>query len=153
MITQRINGNVVELFDSVDNMPAINFQEFNTGIVIDAGIGSDAESIERHITEIARFIQADDKENALKQLSNYHNCLHLIVNKVSPKYRAFAACVASINGELFPHFEDSKIEKVQDLVNKTGITYGKIKALIGQVKKNLMMKLSFIFPVWFKPRT
>jgi len=39
-------------------MPIVNFQKYNKYLLIDSGIGSDADDIDAHITRVAKFIKA-----------------------------------------------------------------------------------------------
>ena len=51
-----VNKKVVRVYDSIDEMPIVNFQKYNKYLLIDSGIGSDADDIDAHITRVAKSI-------------------------------------------------------------------------------------------------
>ena len=51
-----INKKIVQVYDSIDEMPIVNFQKYNKYLLIDSGIGSDVDDIDAHIVKIAKFI-------------------------------------------------------------------------------------------------
>ena len=65
MKTLYINKKIVKVYDSIDEMPIVNFQKYNKYLLIDSGLGSDADDIDSHISKIAKFIKADDSKKAL----------------------------------------------------------------------------------------
>ena len=62
-----INKKIVRVYDSIDEMPIINFQKYNKYLLIDSGIGSDADDIDAHIIKIAKFIKANNSKKALQE--------------------------------------------------------------------------------------
>ena len=55
MLTMRLNGHYLELYDSIDELPFARFQEYNRAVLIDSGLGSDFAAIDRHITQARRY--------------------------------------------------------------------------------------------------
>lgn len=53
-----VNKKVVRVYDSIDEMPIVNFQKYNKYLLIDSGIGSDADDIDAHITRVAKSLKA-----------------------------------------------------------------------------------------------
>ena len=58
-----INKKIVRVYDSIDEMPIINFQKYNKYLLIDSGIGSDADDIDAHIVKIAKYIKSNNNRN------------------------------------------------------------------------------------------
>ena len=52
-----VNKKVVRVYDSIDEMPIVNFQKYNKYLLIDSGIGSDADDIDAHITRVEMCIR------------------------------------------------------------------------------------------------
>ena len=65
-----VNKKVVRVYDSIDEMPIVNFQKYNKYLLIDSGIGSDADDIDAHITRVAKFIKSNNAKKALQELQN-----------------------------------------------------------------------------------
>ena len=62
-----INKKVVRVYDSIDEMPIVNFQKYNKYLLIDSGIGSDADDIDAHIVKIAKYIKSSNNKKALQE--------------------------------------------------------------------------------------
>ena len=66
MKTVKINNHELKLYDSIDEMPIVNFQKYNKYIIVDSGLGSDIDSVDEHLVNLAKLIKSDkDKEAAL----------------------------------------------------------------------------------------
>lgn len=66
----EIGKHTVEIYDSIDELPIKRFHKFNKYLLIDAGVGSDLNSISEKINRIVRFIDKEDKANAKIELDN-----------------------------------------------------------------------------------
>ena len=80
MKTITVKGKVIKLYDSIDEMPITNFQKYNKYILLDAGLGSDVDSVDQHIVNIAKLINTD-KKKAMQELQNMRQNMHLICKK------------------------------------------------------------------------
>ena len=89
MKTLNINGKMLKMYDSIDEMPIVNFQKYNKYILIDSGLGSDVDSIDEHLVNLAKLIKTD-KAKAQQELQNLRQTMHLITAGISPKYLAFS---------------------------------------------------------------
>ena len=111
-----INKKIVRVYDSIDEMPIVNFQKYNKYLLIDSGIGSDADDIDAHIVKIAKFIKANNNKKALQELQNMRQNMYMVNNEISPKYLAFAALIHSIDGKEVNDLSDDNLKKLlQDL--------------------------------------
>ena len=72
-----INKKIVRVYDSIDEMPIVNFQKYNKYLLIDSGIGSDADDIDAHIVKIAKFIKANNNKKALQELQNMRQNMYM----------------------------------------------------------------------------
>lgn len=99
MKTLLVNGKTVKMYDSIDELPIVNFQKYNRCLLIDSGIGSDVDDIDAHVVRIAKFINAGDKGNAIQELQNMRQNIYMVNSSISPKYLAFAALIHSIDGK------------------------------------------------------
>lgn len=148
MRTITVKDKTIKLYDSIDEMPIINFQKYNKCILIDVGLGSDIDSIDAHIVNVAKYINKGDKVNAIQELQNMRQNMHMIVSKVSPKYMAFAALIHSINGVEQKDLSDSHLQEIIDELQE--VPHGFITDLLSVLKKKLSAELETYFPSEFE---
>lgn len=146
------NGNVLELYDSIDEMPVTRFHEYNRALLIDAGIGADAGAIDRHIATLARYIGKGDKTNADKTLGNLRQALHFAAGTVNPESHAFVALIRTINGRPLEDLGDEKLKQTIVLLSKKGLTLGKVRGFLSYVKKNWTWNWTPFSPAWVRRR-
>lgn len=139
-----INKKIVRVYDSVDEMPIINFQKYNKYLLIDSGIGSDADDIDAHIIKIAKFIKANNSKKALQELQNMRQNMYMVNSEISPKYLAFAALIHSIDGKEVNDLSDDGLKKLlQDLKD---IKHSKVINFLLWLKKKVTNELETYFP-------
>lgn len=135
MKTVDINNHTIKLYDSIDELPIINFQKYNKCLLIDSGIGSNIDSVDSHIINIAKFINSNNKKQAIDELQNLRQNLHMIVCNVSPKYLAFAALIYSIDGKEQKDLSDSNLSEIISNLNE--IKHSFLINLLNDFKKKL----------------
>lgn len=139
-----INKKIVRVYDSIDEMPIVNFQKYNKYLLIDSGIGSDADDIDAHIVKIAKFIKANNNKKALQELQNMRQNMYMVNNEISPKYLAFAALIHSIDGKEINDLSDDGLKKLlQDLKD---IKHSKVIDFLLWLKKKVTSELETYFP-------
>lgn len=139
-----INKKIVRVYDSIDEMPIVNFQKYNKYLLIDSGIGSDADDIDAHIVKIAKFIKANNNKKALQELQNMRQNMYMMNNEISPKYLAFAALIHSIDGKEVNDLSDDGLKKLlQDLKD---IKHSKVIDFLLWLKKKVTSELETYFP-------
>lgn len=131
-----INGKLVKLYDSIDELPVVNFQKYNKCVLIDAGLGSDIESVDAKIINVAKMISKGEKEKAMDELQNMRQAMHLIVSEVSPKYLAFAALVHSVDGVKNTDLSDDGLKELLGKINEAPASM--IEGFLNFVKKNFV---------------
>lgn len=126
------------MHDSIDEMPIVPFQAYNRFILIDVGIGGDLESLDSHMQRLSRYAVNKDYENLIKELSNYHQNLHNIIQHTSPEMMAFGALIHSVNGKEVGYLSDEQIRQLLDKLSRKGLTVGKVRGFLDYVKKKWM---------------
>lgn len=144
MKTITINKKIVRLYDSIDEMPIINFQKYNKYLLIDSGIGSDADDIDAHITRIAKFIKINNSKKALQELQNMRQNMYMVNNEISPKYLAFAALIHSIDGKEINDLSDDNLKFI--LKDLKTIKHSRIIEFLEWLKKKVTTELEIYFP-------
>ena len=139
-----VNNKVVKVYDSIDEMPIVNFQKYNKYLLIDSGIGSDADDIDAHIVKIAKYIKANDNKKALQELQNMRQNIYMVNSEISPKYLAFAALIHSVDGKEVNDLSDDGLKKLlQDLKE---IKHSKVIDFLLWLKKKVTSELEIYFP-------
>lgn len=142
-----IKGHIIKLYDSIDELPIVNFQKYNKCILIDSGLGSDVDSVDSHIVNIARFINSGDNKQAMLELQNMRQNLHMVVSNVSPKYLAFAALICSIDGKEQNDLSDTHLQELIEYLNEA--PHGLLLDILAKLKKKLSTELEAYFPSEF----
>lgn len=143
-----VNGKVLELYDSVDEMPIANFQKYNRFMLLDAGIGSDIDSVDKHIAKVAKLLSRDSKADAVQELQNLRQNLYMIISDISPRQMAFAALIKSIDGKQVFDLSDDNLKSI--LAGLSRMRYGKLAELLFAIKKKLDSELEVYFPAFFE---
>ena len=144
MITKNINGHVVKVYDSIEELPIINFQKYNKFMLIDSVIGSDIADIDVSVLKVLKYIQQGDTDMAVKQLDNMRNAMHLVAQEISPKYLAFTALLAEIDGKPITDVSDSNLMSILEVLNTERKYF--IDAVLLQFKKKIDVELGTYFP-------
>ena len=125
-------------------MPIVNFQKYNKYLLIDSGIGSDADDIDAHIVKIAKYIKSNNNKKALQELQNMRQNIYMVNNEISPKYLAFAALIHSVDGKEVNDLSDDGLKKLlQDLKE---VKHSKVIDFLLWLKKKVTNELEIYFP-------
>lgn len=144
MKTLIINKKTVKVYDSIDEMPIVNFQKYNKYLLIDSGIGSDADDIDAHIIKIAKYIKAKDDKKALQELQNMRQNIYMVNSEISPKYLAFASLIHSIDGSEISDLSDDGLKKILESIKE--IKHSAVIDFLMWLKKKVTSELEIYFP-------
>lgn len=143
MKTISLANRTIKLYDSIDEMPIENFQKYNKYIIIDAGLGSDIDSVDEHIVQLAKLINSDDKKKAMQELQNMRQNMHMIVSGISPRYMAFAALIYSIDGKKVESQSDTSLQELLSDLKKA--EHNSIIETLFQLKKKTFNRVRNLF--------
>ena len=144
MKTIILNKKVIKLYDSIDEMPIINFQKYNKYLLIDSGVGSDVDDLNSHIVKVAQAIKAGDNKKALLELQNMQQNIAMVNSEISPRYLAFAALIHSIDGKELVDLSDEGLRET--LNNIKEIRHSKLVDFLVWLKKKVSSELEAYFP-------
>lgn len=139
-----INKKVVRVYDSIDEMPIVNFQKYNKYLLIDSGIGSDVDDIDAHITRVAKYIKSNNTKKALLELQNMRQNMYMVNNEISPKYLAFAALIHSVDNKEVTDLSDDGLKDL--LATLKEIKHSKLVDFLLWLKKKVASELELYFP-------
>lgn len=125
---------IVEIYDSISELPVVRYHAYSKMMLIDAGVGSDIGSLDAHLQKAISFMK-DDPAKAVKELDNLRQNVFLIQSEVSPRHLAFCALVKTVDGV---EQTDLTTEGLQKLATMFGdvIEEEVTKALATAKKKN-----------------
>ncbi len=139
----EINGHKLELFDSIDELPIVNFHKFNKYMLVDSGIGSDINDINAHISKINAFMDKGELDHAKNELENLRRSLYMVSEENNVKHLSYMFFIKSIDGKSFDDISDSNIKATHDLLNKEKL--GVFEKLFEGVKKKNKRRFGSIF--------
>jgi len=118
MKTEKIDGKVVEIYETIDELPIKNYIAFNKYYLIDANIGSDIGDFDRHLATLIEFIETDNKEKAVQLINNMKQLFWFISHEVNPMHMSWACFVHSIDGKKCKDLTPNGLKKVLNDINK-----------------------------------
>lgn len=139
-----VNGKKIKLYSSIDELPIANFQKYNKYLLIDSGIGSDANDIDDHIVKIAKFIKLKDSDKALKELQNLRQNIYMVNSEISPRHLAFTALIHSIDDKPLTDLSDENLKSILEDLNR--VKRSSLIDLLFRLKKKLDAELELYFP-------
>ena len=133
----------VELWDDLNEIPANRLQEFNVAVLVDAEIGGDLSAVDGHIEKMLKLIKTGDSEKLTNQLMGMRQSIYFVVQKVSPRHKAFVSLIKTINGKPIDSLNEEKVKDVIDKLSGEGLTETRIKQIVEEVKKKFRRVLSY----------
>lgn len=147
MVTTKIGIHSVEMYDAIDELPIVRFHKYQKMLLIDAGIGSDITAFDQRTEKARRYLADGKPEKASTELENLRLAVHLIQQDISPKHRAFAVLVKSIDGAPCDDLSDAGLDAVLEKLKSSPIRA--IAEALGGVKKKIEDELVSYFPRLF----
>lgn len=133
----------VELWDDLSEMPATRMQEFNVAVLVDANVGADLEAIDLHLQRMLKLIKLEDKEKLTNEVMAMRQSMFFVIQKVSPRHKAFVALIKTINGKPLDTLSEEKVKEVIAKLSDEGLTESKIREVVATVKKKCRTLLSY----------
>lgn len=143
MTERTINKIKVKMYDSIDELPIVNFQKFNKLMVIDSGIGSEIEDIDLHINNMANLMKTDIN-SALIELVNMQQLLYYIKSEINVKYIAYMTFIHEINGEVVTDLSDENLMHIFEKLNSA--PKGVFDKIFEVLKKKVNDEFELYFP-------
>ena len=79
MVEKVLNGHNVIFYDSVEDLPIVQFHKYSKYILVESGIGDTIQDIDRHITRVINFLH--DTKKAHQELLNLRQCIYLVATE------------------------------------------------------------------------
>jgi len=145
----EINGHVLELFQTIGELPARRYSLFQKYTVMESGIGSDINAVGGHFAKLFEFIAWDMKEDATRETKNlYYNFFTMLETLYIPGL-AFCCTLYRVDGiEVTDVSEEALKKRVQEL-SDWGLTHDTCTEWIDGFKKKIYNELKQYFPGYF----
>lgn len=138
-----INKHVLEIYDSIDELPIVRLHRFNKMLLIDSGVGSNLNDVNNRIDRAIIYCKTSPSL-AVKELENLQQTISFIMSDLSPKYLAFCALVKTIDGKIVTDISDDGLNVIFEKLK--GATDAGITDNLDQLKKKIDTELSLYFP-------
>lgn len=146
MKTISIGKHKLEVYDSIEELPMARYHKFSKMLLIDAGIGSDLQAIDRHVERAIAFMRTNKADMAEQELRNLRQTVFFSQQGISPKSLAYAALIESIDGEP-TDISDEGLERTKQVLDQW--TLGKFSKASEESKKKIEYELRTYFPSIF----
>jgi len=141
----NINGHLIEMYDSIEDMPITRYNSFNRYSIIDSGLGNTFGDVDQKITETIGLVNSDAKEKAIQSLMNMRNTYYFLFENIDPKSSSFICMIKSIDGKPNDDISENGILKTREILMRTKITRAMMVTLLSELKKKLIASLKSIF--------
>lgn len=137
----------LDLYDSIKELPADRFQDYNRNVMLDAGIGSDLSAIEARLATIER-IMIKNPDGAKKEIENLRSTFRFIVENTSPEMSAFVPLIRRIDGRLLTpqDMTEEGVRAIVEILNRKLFPFWSVKGFLARVKKNFAIEFELVFP-------
>lgn len=140
---------VIELFDSIHNLPVLRFQRFNKYQMQSVEIGNTFEDYHQRTMKVIQFLQKDMKEEAIQELENRSLTVFNAFNQFTPTGKSFAVLVKRINEKVYDTFSPDDLDRCFKHLDKIGLTQKESIEKLKEVKKKIELELIVYFPKFF----
>lgn len=139
----KVGKHILEIYDSIDELPVLRFHKYNKMLLIDSGVGSDLNDVNNHVERAMIYLKTNP-DLAVKELDNLRQSIFLVMSEVSPKHMAFCALVRSIDGEECNDISDEGLKTTLDRLKD--VSHTEMTDQMESVKKKIDTELSLYFP-------
>ena len=142
METHTINGKEVEIYTSIDSLPAGRYHQFNRYLLIDSHIGGNIEAVSRHVDKIALLLKKGRTEEAALTLRNMQQTMAFIIQNLDPGLLAFTPLIKSIDGVQVEALTGEQAQALVAQLTTPAAPVGFWRSLIARIKKKIDDKSS-----------
>lgn len=142
-----LKNHIIELYDSIDEMPIENFVQMEKNLIIEGGVGDNIGDFDNRLGLLNQFVSTGHKQKALNEINNMRNLFYNITNEVRPGMEAYSCLVYKIDGKEMS-CTNSGVDKTTEILMKIGYT----KKMIDHkddIKKKMEVQLKNSFPKLF----
>ena len=136
-----IGNTTLEIYTSIEELDVDRFHHYNRQLLLDAGIGGDADNTAKHIRDIIVANAQGDKEGVERAALTLQQNITLVTTGQNPKSRSFALMVHSINGKRQTAMHETALDQMLKNLSRRRLTIGLMWQLLDETKKKLISRL------------
>lgn len=131
----EINGHRIQLYNNAESLPMKRYQRFNKFLMLDNEVGSDFADFNKRSIKAIEFLKKDMKDQAVLEMENRRQMVYNAYMHYSPRDRALAILVHSIDDKVYTDYSKDGLDEVIDKLDEIGFTRGQVTETVTQVKK------------------
>jgi len=135
IVTAEGTTKTLTLYNGISDLPIKRYQLLQKYTLIDAGIGSTAEDIIRHLSRMDEFIAVSDIESISIERENMLMNFNFMLGEEYVKSYVFACMIKKIDGETIEVTDDT-IDELVSMLECSDITVGMIDSVTALQKKS-----------------
>lgn len=147
----EINSVPVRMYSSDREMPMRRYNIFQKLLLIEAGIGSDMNAVNRRFEKLHSYQAAGMQAEAMREAENLHYSIHAVLNSIDYKTATFACLIAQIGDDKCEDITEEGLARTSERLLSLGVTVADIDDSVEEVKKKLSSELAKHFPQIFPP--
>lgn len=141
METYKVKSHIVQLYNSIKELPISKSIQYKQYLLQDMGIGDDIADVDDHLEKLFLLNQRNEQEHAMIEAKNLRFNFFNMLAGVDLKSMSVACLVYSIDNTVFKSPEDAQ-KRLQEI----DVTGGELDEWHDTVKKNLILRDNYISP-------
>ncbi len=140
---------IIELFDSVHNLPVLRFQRFNKYQMQASEIGNTFADYDQRTVKIIQFLQKEMIKEAIQELENRRQTVFNAFNEFTPIGKSFSVLVKKIDDVEYHDFSPDNLNRCIEHLERIGLSNEEAMNKLNEVKKKIETELMVYFPLFF----
>lgn len=142
MVTVKYNrfGKELELafYEGIEDMPIVNYQQFQKYLMMSEGIGSTFEDIDNvHVSTL--FSVVDHRDKLIRGIQNLRSLVYNVISGIDPTHLAFGCLIHAVNGRTIDDLSPSNINAILNQLSSFGVTNETLKKKFRKLKKRYIL--------------
>lgn len=134
----NFNGNTLELYSDIKDLPIKNYRAFQKYILIDIGIGTTIDDVSKHFEKLHFFLSNNKVDYAIKEAENLHFAFYEMINEIDYQCYSFCCLINKLNGQKIENLSEEYLDSKINELNELGLTQLMVDDYIDQIKKKLI---------------
>ena len=146
MKVSLLNNVVIDLYDSIHELPAALETKMQGYLMEDTGVGNAPHQLLNHLTRALQLIDKTPNQ-AKTEVENAVYCYQNALDNYDAKKLAWACLIRSVNGETLADHSETHLKELIISLSDNGLSAGTIEETLETVKKNLNRSWSITSPL------
>ena len=143
MRKMNLGQHKVTMYDDINELPIVRFQQYNKMLMIDAGLGETVDALDNHLARVGEFIKHGEMENATNEIDNLRQTLWNVQNGMTPHFMSLIPLMAEIDGQPNDDMSDDGLKATYEKLEY--VTLGEYEKAAQEIKKKIEEELKAYF--------